>query len=228
MDQIEDNNKISIENFIDWDYFEATSNASKRINGVTKEAVLQEVELWEKQIQILESLDYKKICQEIDTWQIEVPSVASLTFENIAATYSRLVSYKLRISYWLSIAKTWRDTADTACKYLEDLAPGAYTGTAVDKKANAMYIIQPFVHLRVQASRIENYLDKMHSVILFCATQLDLLIKEKQSQAKLNLKLANEGEYYSAQNLNTLEVSQVSEENGEQWMTFGKKSNKFS
>jgi hypothetical protein len=178
---------------------------------------------------MLSILDYPKIVKEIDSWIIEIPDVNALTLQNIAACYSRLVAYKLRVSSLLAEAKSWKETADTACKYLEDLSQGAFTGTGVEKKANAMNVIQPFVHLKVQASRIENYLDKIHSSILFCATQLDLLIKEKQSRAKLNNRLAHEGEFYSSDsqysqdsNENNSFYKEEQEEDGETWTTVKK------
>lgn len=214
----------NIEKFIDWDKFEATSEISKRTNGVTKGVVEQEVELWEKQLQILEPLDYQKIFKETESWDISIPHFDSLTFENIASTYSKLVNYKLRASVLLAASKTWRETAETACKYLEELSQGAFTGTGADKKSNAMHVIQPFVHLKIQASRIENYLNTIHSSILFCATQLDLLIKEKQSRAKFNSKLALEGEYILSNSSDAKIVEE--DENGETWTTI-QKSKKF-
>ena len=211
-----DNN---IDKFIDWDKFEASSDASKRMQGVNKDILSQEVELWEKQLKILEPLDYNSISKEINSWDISIPDITN--FENIAVAYSKLVNYKLRVSILLSNAKAWRDTAADACKYIEELAQGAFTGTGADKKSNALHVIQPFIHLKVQASRIENYLDKIHSSILFCATQLDLLIKEKQSRAKLNSKLGLEGEYLMSQSSDTKYIEE--DENGELWTTVSKK-----
>ena len=183
---------VFIESIIDWDKFDASSNVSQRISGVTKEAIEVEVEIWNKQLKFLSPLNIQEIKEEINEWDISIPS--SLDFENIAASYSRLVNYKTRISKLLADAKAWRDTCETAINYLEDLAPGAFTGTGPDKKANAAHIIQPFVHLKVEASRLENYLDKIHSSIVFCSVQLDLMIKERQSRAKFNHRLAHEGE----------------------------------
>lgn len=181
-----------IETIIDWSKFDATANLSIRTGGVAKEHVEEEVKLWQKQLEMLEPLDYQKIKREIASWDISLPNLAN--FENIASKYSLLVSYKVRISQLLSEAKSWSETCDSAIKFIEELAQGAFVGTGPDKKANAKHVIQPFVHLRSDAYRLENYLDKMHSSIIFCAQQLDLLIKEKQSRAKLNLKLSHDGE----------------------------------
>lgn len=181
-----------IEQMTHWNKFDASSNVTERVSGVSKSTIEKEVKLWEQQLGFLTPLNYKSIRDDIDTWDISVPD--SLTFENIASAYARLVSYKLNISIYWSDARSWRETCETACKFLEELAPGAFTGTGPDKKANAMNVIQPFVHLRVEASRLENYLDKMHSSIVFCAAQLDLMIKERQSRAKFNHRLAHEGE----------------------------------
>lgn len=183
-----------IEQMIDWEKFDASSGITERLNGVSKSTIEQEVILWEKQLGFLTPLDYKAIRSDIDKWDISVPSGDSLTFENIASTYARLVSYKLNISKYWADARAWRETCETACKFLEELAPGAFTGTGPDKKAHAMHVIQPFVHLKVEASRLENYLDKIHSSIVFCSVQLDLMIKERQSRAKFNHRLAHEGE----------------------------------
>jgi hypothetical protein len=181
-----------IESIIDWSKFDASVNVSLRTGGVTKEYVEEEVKLWQKQIELLEPLDFKKIKQEVGEWDISIPNLTN--FETIASKYTLLVSYKVRISQLLAESRSWTETCDAAIKFIEDLAPGAFTGTAPDKKSNAKHIVQPFVHLRTDACRLENYLDKMHSSIIFCAQQLDLLIKEKQSRAKLNLKLSHEGE----------------------------------
>lgn len=199
-----------IESIIDWDKFDATSNVSQRISGVTKEAIELEVEIWNKQLKFLSPLNIQDIKEEINEWDISIPT--SLDFESIAASYSKLVSYKTRISKLLADAKAWRDTCETAINYLEDLAPGAFTGTGPDKKANAAHIIQPFVHLKTQSARLENYLDKMHGSIMFCAQQLDLLIKEKQSRAKFNYKLSHQGEGIIS---TSPSPSEVLEEDGE-------------
>jgi len=119
----------------------------------------------------------------------------------------------VRVSKLWADAKAWREVCETAVKYIEELSQGAFTGTAVEKKANASHIVQPFVHLRVQTSRIENYLDKIHSSITFCAQQLDLLLKERQSRAKLNFRLGMEGE----QILTETSQEELVEENGEVW-----------
>lgn len=202
-----------IEQIIDWDKFDASSQISRRINGVTKEHIEVEVKLWEKQLSLLDPLNYDQIMKEIDAWDISVPSTHALTQENIAATYAKLVSYKVRVSKLWADAKAWREVCETAVKYIEELSQGAFTGTAVEKKANASHIVQPFVHLRVQTSRIENYLDKIHSSITFCAQQLDLLLKERQSRAKLNFRLGMEGE----QILTETSQEELVEENGEVW-----------
>jgi hypothetical protein len=181
-----------IDSLIDWQKFDATTNVSLRTNGVTKQHVEEEVKLWQKQIELLEPLDYKKIKQEISNWDISIPSLSN--FDTIASKYTLLVAYKLRISQLLAEAKSWTETCDSAIKFIEDLAQGAFNGTGVDKKSNAKHVVQPFVHLKTETYRLENYLDKIHSSVIFCAQQLDLLIKEKQSRAKLNLKLSHEGE----------------------------------
>lgn len=208
-----------IEQFIDWDKFDAASNMSKRLNGVTAETIEAEVELWQAQIELLEPLDYQAIVSEIKDWDISIPPVHALIFENIAATYARLVAYKLRCSILLAQAKTWRETCDSACKFLEELSPGAFSGTGVVKASHAMNVIQPFVHLRSSCARVENYLEKIHHSIIFAATQLDLLIKEKQSQAKFNSKLAREGEHVIMnENLSN------EDENGDVWIPISKRN----
>jgi len=215
-----------IEKFIDWDKFDATSQISNRINGVTKEAVIDEVKIWEQSIKNMIPLDHKAIHAEIAAWDISVPHVNSLTYENIATTYAKLVSYKLRVSVLIAQAKAWRDTAETAMKYIEELAQGAFTGTSVEKKANAALVVQPFVHLKVQTSRLENYLEKIHSTIIFCAQQIDLLIKEKQSRAKLNFKLGQDGEQFITDQPSFEEDDAIIEENGEVWTPIGKNRTK--
>lgn len=208
-----------IEQFIDWDKFDATSNISQRLQGVTLEVIEEEVELWQKQIELLTPLNYENIIREIADWDISVPRVHALTLENIASNYSRLVAYKLRASDLLAQAKTWRETCETACKYLEELSQGAFSGTGAVKAANAMHVIQPFIHLKISASRVENYLDKIHHSIMFAATQLDLLVKEKQSQAKFNAKLGLEGEQI---NSNTPSTSET-DDNGDVWVSLKKR-----
>jgi hypothetical protein len=205
-----------IEQLIDWEKFDASSQISRRTNGVTKEHIELEVKLWEQQLSLLNPLDYDKVMKEIDGWDISVPSTHALTQENIAATYARLVAYKLRISKLWSDARAWRETCETAAKYIEEISQGAFTGTGVEKKANAAHVVQPFIHLKVQTSRLENYLEKIHSSITFCAQQLDLLLKERQSRAKLNHRLGMEGEY------STPEPSEVQDDDGEGWQPIQK------
>jgi len=193
-----------IDTIVDWKKFDASSGISQRISGVTKEALEIEVEIWNRQLKFLTPLDINSIKSEINDWDISVP--ISLDFESIAASYSRLVNYKTRISKLLADARAWRDTCESAIEYLEDLAPGAFTGTGPDKKSNAAHVIQPFVHLKVQSFRLENYLDKMHGSIMFCAQQLDLLIKEKQSRAKFDYKLSHQGEGVISNVVSTPEI----------------------
>jgi hypothetical protein len=201
-----------IEQIIDWEKFDASSQISRRINGVTKEHIEMEVRLWEKQLSLLDPLECKKVMKEIDAWDISVPSTHALTQENIASTYARLVAYKVRVSKLWADARAWREVCESAVKFIEELAQGAFTGTAAEKKANASHVVQPFVHLKVQTSRLENYLDKIHSSITFCAQQLDLLLKERQSRAKLNHRLGMEGEQILSESSST-EI----EEDGENW-----------
>jgi hypothetical protein len=186
--------KEFIDQLINWEKFDAFANASERMNGVTNDIVLLEVELWQKQLELLTPLDHKMIRAEIDSWDIGIPSQDELNFKNVAQTYSKLVNYKIRISAWLSDAKAWKDVCDSAVRYIEELAMGAFSGSVAEKKSNALLVVQPFVHLKVETSRLENYLDKLHSTIVFSAQQLDLLLKERQSRAKLNLKLHNAGD----------------------------------
>ena len=53
--------------------------------------------------------------------------------------------------------------------------------------------------------------------IMFCAQQIDLLIKEKQSIAKLNFKLGQEGELVISNQTSYNEEEEVIEEDGEIW-----------
>lgn len=204
-----------IEQLIDWEKFDASSQVSRRINGVTKEHIEIEVKLWEQQLSLLNPLNHDKVMKEIDEWDISVPANHALTQENIASTYARLVSYKVRISKLWADARSWREMCEHAAKYLEEIAQGAFTGTGVEKKANAAHVVQPFVHLKVQTSRLENYLEKIHSSITFCALQLDLLLKERQSRAKLNHRLGMEGEASSFDSPQGEQPDEVSD--GEDW-----------
>jgi hypothetical protein len=52
---------------------------------------------------------------------------------------------------------------------------------------------------------------------MFCAQQIDLLIKEKQSIAKLNFKLGQEGELVISNQTSYNEEEEVIEEDGEIW-----------
>lgn len=186
--------KEIIESIVDWNKFDASSQLSQRMGGVTKENIESEVDLWEQQLSLLPTLNYEQIKKEIDGWDIGIPIGNSLNFFNLSSTYASLVGYKHRISQLISDAKAWDSTCESAIDYIMDLSQGAFTGTAVEKKANASHIVQPFVHLKNQTGRLLNYLDKMHSSIMFCAQQLDLLLKERQSQAKLNYKFSHSGE----------------------------------
>ena len=183
-----------LDNIIDWSKFDASYKISERMSGVSKKLLESEVELWEKHLALFEPLDYKNIRKEIDSWKIEIPKKDALNFNNIAETYSTLVSCKHRISQLIAEAKVWDDTCKEAISYLSDLAPGAFTGTGPDKKSNSTYITQPFVHLKVQTSRILSFLTQYNSSIEFAAKQLDLMLKERQSQAKLNHKFAHTGD----------------------------------
>jgi hypothetical protein len=205
-----------IDSIIDWEKFDATTNISKRLNGVTKEHLEMEVSIWNKQLQMLETLNYEEVKKEIMAWEIAMPS--SLSEESLYSTYSRLINYKTRLGYLMALARAWKETCESAIKYIEDLAPGAFTGTGPDKKANAMHVIQPFVHLRNQTARTDNFLIQMHNSVLFCANQIDLVIKERQSRAKLNYKLGHAGEDFISSG--ALEQQEINiEEDGEIFQT---------
>lgn len=182
-----------IEGIINWDKFEASSTMSTRLGGITKELLEVEVELWEKQLQMLEPLDSVAIKKEIAAWDFSIPK-KGLNFDLVAATYARVVGYKTRVGFLLSDAMDWNETCDSAIDYIKDIAQGAFPGTAVDKKANAMHVCQPFIHLRNQTKSLVNYLEKVNGSVNFTATHLDLLLKERQSQNKLNFRLGHEGE----------------------------------
>jgi hypothetical protein len=208
-------NENFIESLIDWSKFDANYKIAERTNGVTKELIELEVDLWQRQLELLPILNYDKIFDEVSKWDISIPG--DFSFESVAKAYARNSKYKLRVCNLLAQAQTWTETCESACKYLEELALGAYTGTANDKKSNAKLIIKPFIHLKIQTSRIENYLEKIHSSIIFNANQLDLIIKEKQSKAKLNHRLIADGEssYFSS--------NETIEENGDVFLPVNKK-----
>ena len=94
----------------------------------------------------------------------------------------------------MAISKARKETCENAIKYLEDLAPGAFPGTGDVKKAQAAMVKQPFVHLKNQVSRADNFITQIHNSVIFCANQIDLVIKERQSRAKFNYKLGHSGE----------------------------------
>lgn len=211
----------TIKDFIvDWDKFDASSDINTRISGVTKEHIEVEVELWENQLGLLDPMNYKDIQKELNTWDISIPKKHQLNIDVLSATYAKLIGYKHRITQLMTQAKAWDNTCESAIDYLTDFSQGAFSGTAADKKSNAAHITKPFVHLRNQTSILLNYLDKNHSSILFCAQQLDLLLKERQSQAKLNHKLGHLGE----ENLSKIESENEIEkdENGDIYQTVSK------
>lgn len=189
-----------IEGLIDWDKFDATHNFSDRINGVTKEVIEVETEIWNKQIELLSPLDYDAIRKEIYQWDFTVPDVDSVSFDVIASLYSRLINYKIRIAFLLSEAKTWEETCESACKYLTELSQGAFPGTGPVKKSNALHVIQPFIHLLSSVSRVSNFLFEINSAISFSASQINSLLIERQSRAKLNHKLAHDYDMENIEN----------------------------
>ena len=52
------------------------------MQGVNKDILSQEVELWEKQLKILEPLDYNSISKEINSWDISIPDITNFCVLN--------------------------------------------------------------------------------------------------------------------------------------------------
>jgi hypothetical protein len=219
-----------VDSIIDWEKFDAASDLSERMKGVSEESLKLEVELWQKQIEILEPMNYDVIKKEIEEWDIGV-NKHNLTFEYIAGNYSRLVAYKYRVSMLLALAKQWTETCKNAIDTIEDLACGVplqgQKTTATMQKAYAKNISKTFIHLKNTTSKVENYLFQVNSSIEFCAKQLDLLIKEKQSQAKLNYRLVQEGEGYNAKSYQEpVQEEESIEENGETFVLIKSRRNR--
>lgn len=189
-----ENNKL-IESFTDWSKFDANYEIYERTGGVTKEHIEMEVDLFDKQLKLLKPLNYNEIFSEIQSWDLSLPKV--FNSNELSKVYSRNAQYKLRVSYLLAQAKDWCEICETACKYLEELSLGAFTGTANDKKSSSKLIIKPFVHLKLHTSRIENLLKEINNCITFNTDRINAIVIQKQSEAKLNYKLIQDGEYIS-------------------------------
>jgi len=192
-----ENDKL-IESFIDWNKFDANYKIYERTGGITKEQIEWEVDLWQRHLKLFPVMNYDEIADEVNSWDLSLPTF--FNFEEVAKTYARNANYKLRVAKLLSQVKNWTETCETACKYLEELSLGAFTGTANDKKSCAKLIIKPFVHLKVQTLRIENLLKEINGCITFNTDRINSILIQKQSEAKLNYKLMQDGEssYYDA------------------------------
>jgi hypothetical protein len=185
-------NEKFIESINDWSKFVGTDNLSAKLTGITKENVEEEILRWQKHIEILPPINYKNVFDEVDSWELGIPR--DFSFETLAKTYARNCNYRLRIGKYISITKAWSLVCQEACDSIEDVAVAAFSGTAADKKAQAKYLILPFLHLKTEISRLENFLKEMNYTIIMISDKINHLVIEKQSQAKLNYKLLQDGE----------------------------------
>lgn len=185
----------TIEGLIDWDKFEASSDLSNKLGGMTPEHLEKEIEIFESLFKLLEPIDFKKVKKEIADWKIEIPNRHSLTFENIAKSYSDLSNYRYRISQLVAEATAWDRTCKDAVDTIKKIALPVFTaGTDKVKEANAALIAAPFVHLKTQTEKVYNYLIQIQASIDTNLKSLDLILKERQSQSKLNHRLGHIGE----------------------------------
>lgn len=193
MNDIDDDmNDIDI-NELDLNCHNEYDNIGERLGSLNGATFMQEVKVWQNFLISLPELRANEIREEMYEWNLSIPSKNNFDFNDLVSTYYDLTNYKNRLSYFISDTMSVYETAIEAHKSLKDIAMKLFNGKQSDQKAEATFVTQPFLMTALRAKTLLNFLTEYKSAIDFAANNLNRLMIERQSQAKMNYRAASEG-----------------------------------
>jgi len=180
-------------NFFDFNKDSFSADIVNRLKGITEEGFAREVELWQNEINELPLFNEKKIREELADWDLSIPVKEDFNFDNLLLAYHRQVEYRTRITQIYSIVYAHNELLNNAYKSLKEMAVRLTPGPKHDKDAIATFTVQPFLVASTIAKRCMTFLESVQKNIEFSATQLDRLMRERQSLARINQQYNSEG-----------------------------------
>ena len=168
----------------------------RRTKGVTKSSFDEDVEMWQNTaIASLPIMNECAIRAEIDTWELGIPR-EEYDLQVLQGVYSNLTAYQFRISHLVSLANSHYKTFSKAYKSLKIIAMALYSGTAKDKEAYAENEVHLFLIGTVKSENLYDYLCEVKEGIIFAATNMARILREREAQAKINTGHQSEGNAY--------------------------------
>lgn len=166
---------------------------TERLKGITIESFEKEVGLWQQAISSLPNYDEVEIRKEISQWNIGIPRKDDFDFETYSIFYSLQVNYRNRIAEITNVVFAHNEMLTQAQKNLKEIAARLATGTAVDKTAIASYTVNQFSIALSHSKRLLTYLENVTKNIDFAAQQMERMLREKQTLARINTSFLQEG-----------------------------------
>jgi hypothetical protein len=180
--------------FIDWSSPDFTQEIVNRTKGVTEEGFAKEVELWRQSIESLPAYDEIEIRKELRSWHIGIPSKDDFDFQTYALHYSLQIQYRNRLTEIHSVVYAHYEMISQGQKTLKEMAVKLAAGNnKYDKDAVSAYTVHQFTVAMTHAKKLLIYLEAMLKNIDFAATQMDRMLREHQTLAKINQNFNNEG-----------------------------------
>jgi len=167
---------------------------TQRAKGVTEEGFTQEVQLYQDALNMLPQYNEYEIRKEISYWEFNIPDKNDFDISSHAASYSMQIQYKTRLSEIYSVVFAHYEFLSSAQKNLKEMAVKIASGSNKhDKDGIASFTVSPFSIAASHAKRLLSYLDSVTKNIDFAASQMDRLMREHQSLARINQNFHNEG-----------------------------------
>lgn len=183
--------------FDDWSKIDFVEVVRDRMaKGVNKQTFDEDIRMWQNAIDNLPEYHEKSFLKEVQEMDFSIPRY-SKDFSEMQGVYSRLVSYRARVSEMMFRANAHYEVFFKAYKTIKTSAIALHTGTAKDKEAGAEFVAQPYYAGTVNTKRMLDYLIEVLETIDFAATNMNRILREKEAEARVNLSHLNEGSQYN-------------------------------
>jgi hypothetical protein len=176
-----------------WDITDLDYEISERFKGPTMDSYRRDYQDYVRAIKSLPAYDPIAIREEIANWDLSVPSSDEFHYDVIKETYSRMVAYRNRLTYLHDLVNPHYELINDAVKNLKALAFKLTTGTLRDKESTATNLVLPLAKALPEIVRLKTNLEAVSRNIEFATLQMDRLMKERQSLAKINQGYVSEG-----------------------------------
>jgi hypothetical protein len=189
-----------VSSVIDWKKVDFRRRVTARIKtGPTVKSFEAELVEWQSLLHSLPSFDENEFMDEISNWDLNIPSKEDFTFDPLLETYARLVAYRTRLTFLYDLIYRHYEALSEAQKSLKSVAIKLATGAKHDKEAYATHAVLPFTQGLAKINRLKAVTEQVFKNIEFAAAQMERLMRERQSLARINQGYAAEGQGHTYQ-----------------------------